>query len=210
MISKRKRKLQKELFGFSGKKTLTKRVGKIERRIRQSQELQLAQFDQTATALNATPTVTHINMASKPEGRKAKMLFYEIKGVFKQNLASAVIDNYRLDLVLDKNPNKLAQTPLNNYGSATPTVEVLRNILNSEQRVRIIRSISGSLSSSEGSASFRHFHWRVKLGMVSVSSVDGNFTATNLLKNNISLIFWTTATANQPTIQFESILKFDE
>ncbi len=186
-----------------------RRLNKIEKKIRDSQEAMSLPFAIVSGVMNATPQVVHIDPATTPDGLKSKMLMFEIHGVIKQDLASAIIDDYRMDLVLDKTPNKLAQLPVTTYGSATPTIETLTN-QSQRKRFRIIRSWRGYLSSSEGSNSFRKFDAKIRLGMIVETSADGNFTATNLLKNNLSLIRWTTATANQPIITFSSSILFGE
>ncbi len=190
-------------------RSLNRRVTKIERNLRAILDSIAVDFTQSSVALDATPTVTHITPGTGADGVKSKLLSFEIQGVIKQNLASAIIDDYRIDLVLDRQPNKVAITPLVFYGSATPTTERLL-IVQQQKRFRIIKSWRGYLSSSEGSNSFRKFGGTFKLNLMCISTVDANFADTNLLKNNISLIFWTTASANQPLLTFRSRLMFIE
>ena len=83
-------------------------------------------------------------------GQDVKVKSVHIRGVVKQNLASALIDDYRIDIVLDRFPGLAANTPLLVYGDATPANFALKNFQN-RKRFKILRSIRGHLSSNEGS-----------------------------------------------------------
>ncbi len=186
-----------------------KRLRRIEKRMRDTEEIMFDEFNISAVQMNATPVVLHITPDAQGDGVKSRMLLFEIHGVVKQDLASAIVDDYRMDLVLDKTPNKLAQLPLNTYGSATPTTETLLNP-GFFKRFRILKTWRGYLSSSEGSNTFRKFDAKMKLRLVVETATDGDFAFNQIIRNNLSLIRWTTATAAQPTITFSSRLSFTE
>ncbi len=150
-------------------------------------------------ALNATPTSLALLLADL-QGFKMQMLSVQVRGVIKQNLASAIIDDYRMDIVLDRRPDGGTITPALVYGSATPKIYAFKHFGN-KTRFKILRSIRGYLSSSEGSNSFRVINEYVKLNLSYESKSRDSETEANSIKNMIYLIFWTTASANQPTIE---------
>lgn len=204
-----KRAQQKKLFGFTNIDVQqNRRLGRIEKKIRDSTEQIENSFSLASAAMNATPVVLHMVPAGA-EGLKAKLLSFEIHGVVKQDLTSAIIDDYRVDLVLDRHPNKIAETATIIYGSATPSNEEYVRI-NEGKRFKILRSWRGYLSSSEGSMSFRKIDAKIKLNVIVESLTSDTFTATSIIKNNLSLLHWTTATANQPTFQHKIRLVSNE
>ncbi len=156
-----------------------------------------------STALNATPVIDHITESIVGDGSSVTLKSFRIRGVIKQNLTSAIVDDYRMDIVMDRRSAGVEITPLLYLGLVTPDVDVFK-LFDSKERYKILRTIRGHLSSSEGSNSFREIDEYVKLNVVATTKLDGNWTQANILTNAIYVVFWTTATANQPTIQFTS------
>ncbi len=104
---------------------------------------------------------------------------------------------WRIDVILDRDPVAgTATTPLLIYGSATPPVYAMRNLLYKE-RFKILRSISGMVQADDtGSMLFDEY---VKVNLKMVTKTADGFGASTCIKNYIFLYFWTSASANQPT-----------
>ncbi len=215
MISKRKQRLQKQLFGFVGKpKSVARRALNIAKSnkavIKAHFEMKKQDLIETAdTALNATPQITMINIAADTEGLRITAKSLQIRFVVKQNLASAIIDDYRVDVVLDRRPNKVEITPLLYLGDATPSIEAFK-AFGEKSRYKILRTWSGYLSSSEGSNSFRKVNAFIKLNLVQEAVTQDSMAQSTIIKNAIYLVKWTTATANQPTFGGETRLVFQD
>ncbi len=80
-------------------------------------------------AMNATPVVKNIaHSFATTMGNKWKLFSLRVTGTIKQNLASALIDDYRFDVVLDRMPAGVAITPLLVYGAATPKWEAYKDL----------------------------------------------------------------------------------
>ncbi len=161
----------------------------------------------TSTVLDATPAIT--NVTGLGDGSKVRFNSFRIRGVIKQNLASAIIDDYRIDIVMDRHPGAVQITPALYLGAATPTIDAFKNF-DSKERYKILRTIRGHLSSSEGSNSFREIDEYIRLNVLQETNTDGNFAVTKLTKNALYIVHWTTSTANQPTFNYTHQLVMSE
>ena len=81
------------------------RLAKSNRKnIKQAQEFINIDSVVTAdTAMNATPQVVYLTESLQVSGLRAPLTSIQIRAVVKQNLTSALVDDYRVDLVLDRN-----------------------------------------------------------------------------------------------------------
>ncbi len=176
---------------------LSKRNAKT---IREQVDLKVTDLVVTEIALAATPAAATYIVGNSVDGNKVKVKSIQIKGVVKQNLTSALIDDYRLDLVMDRMPNKTIITPLLYLGDATPTVLAYKDF-GSKGRYRIIKTWSGYLSSPEGSNSFRKINYFKSLNIMQTSETANTMSQASIIRNAFYLVMWTTASANQPTFE---------
>ncbi len=160
-------------------------------------EMQLTATVNAETAFNATPIIKYVLPVG--EGLKTLMTSVQCRGIIKRNVASDSIDDYRLDLVLDREPAGTEVTPLLVYGTANPELGDFKNI-NLLRRFKILRTMIGAFGESGNGVSHRVINWFVKLNLIAECKSAG-FSQANISKNAIYLIYWTTSGANQPTIK---------
>lgn len=151
-------------------------------------------------ALSSTPTVLLLIANMGMSGNKTTLKSVQVRAVVKQNLTSALIDDYRVDLVIDRAPAGVAITPLLYLGDATPNITAYKDF-DGKGRYKILKTWSGYLSSSEGSNSFRKINSYVRLNLKSETNQFDQYAQGNLIKNALYLVRWTTASANQPTFK---------
>lgn len=152
---------------------------------------------------NATPVVDLIPATG--DGLKTRITSASVKGTIKRNVDSNLIDDWRVDLVLDRMPEGTEVTPLVLYGSATPPIGAFKNILYKE-RFKILRSEMGTFDESGNGKAGHIINWYVRLNLIAKSNTANSFTQAAIQNNAIYLIYWTTATANQPIPVFQSRL----
>lgn len=169
--------------------------------IKSESDVYIEPFTRTATAMNATPVVRELPVYGMA-GYNIKMKNFYIKGIIRHNDTSVLCDSFRVDLVLDHNPSGAVPTPADVYGSATPVVTTQKKV-GSQQRYKILRTWFGTVNKYSNSSYV--FNDRVRLGYNVQTKLSANGQIANLTKNSLSLIYWTTATANQPTIQYDAI-----
>ncbi len=160
-----------------------------------------------SAALAATPTVTHLPLGSIA-GPKGIMKSIQLRGKVLQNLASALNDDWRVDLVLDRLPNNALPTAAEIYTSATPEIYAYKSIAE-RSRFKILRSWKGILN--ESNKTFEMLEFYGKLNLIALVEGSSFSSIASYLKNSIVLVKWTTATANQPTFEaFTRITCIDE
>ncbi len=163
----------------------------------------------TATdVFNATPIVDYIGQLNGIADFKARIRSVRVKGTIKRDVASALIDDWRVDLVLDRLPDGAEVTPLELYGDATPAIGAFKNP-NFKSRFRILRSEFGAFDESGNGNASHMIDWYVKLNIMSETIATGSWAIASVLKNAIFLVYWTTATANQPIPALETIVYVD-
>ncbi len=194
------------------KAPLRRRIRKIERKLRSAIELNTANTFNTliTSTLNATPIVVQpmvqVNTAVD-HGFKVLMKFIEIRAEVRQNLASNLADDWRVDLVLDKLPNGATIASVADvYGDPTPDITHIP-LFRSRDRFRVLRSWKGLLNEVTGVG--RMFGGKIPLNVMAVSKTADNFVPTTMIKNSLVIFLWTTATANQPvvTMHFQTIFE---
>ncbi len=170
------------------------------RKIGQTHEVVALNTAITSAALNATPTVLFLPLSPSGVGNSLKVYSVQVKGVFKINLASALIDDYRMDLVLDRMPDKAVVTTLLYLGTATPTNFEYKNF-QEKGRFKILKTWRGHLLNDVGGVNHAEVNYYRRLNYMAVSASANTFGSAQLIKNSLFLVRWTTATANQPTFQ---------
>ncbi len=216
MTTQRKRALQKQLFGFAGPKQPAAQKAlslarKNRRKLNEFVEIGYVAITSPVTGtLNATPAVTELQF-SPEEGTKCMLKSVRVKGWIKQQTASLLLDDYRVDIVLDRSPRGALPTASDIYGVAAPTINVMKGT-GDFRRFKILRTIRGILEKAEiaagGASGSVLFDFYVKLNLVQLTQAPGNFAIANLTKNAVSIVLWTTATANQPTFSLNHALTF--
>ncbi len=204
MISKRKRRLQKQLFGFSASRSVANRALRLakanRRKLKSVTELSTSiEVDENIT-LNATAVTQYLQPPALSGGLKDEwtVTMLQVRGVIKQNLTSAIIDDYRVDYVMDRRPEGADVTALIVYGTATPSYEEYPDF-DQRGRFKILKSFRGHFNSNDGVNSSRELNFDLRQNVKQTSS-SGQVTVDDLLTNAYYMISWTTATANQPTI----------
>lgn len=151
------------------------------------------------TAFNATPIVTLISAAG--DGERTRITSAVVKGTIKRDVASLLIDDWRVDLVLDREPQGTALTPLLYLATATPGIGEIRNLIFKE-RFKILRTESGVFGESGNGVSGHVINWYVKLSLIARTKTANNWGQAEIQNNALYLVYWTTATANQPVPAF--------
>ncbi len=194
------------------KRTLKRRVTKIERKLRAAIELDAAGTLGTlqTNTLNATPIVIDILATIDivvTEGFKILLKSFQLNAEVRQNLTSALSDNWRVDLVLDKKPTGIAAiTPLIVYGDATPDITALP-VFTKRDRFSILRTWRGLLNESTNIG--KVFGGIVRVNKMMVTAAEGNYLNNQMQKNNLIMFMWTTATANQPSVSLHFQVIFE-
>ncbi len=161
--------------------------------IRKAREVDGNILGGTATAMVNTGTVIYEQPVGADQGFTIATSSIRVKAMVYQDVASAITDFWRVDLVLDKIPNGANATLLDMYSSATPQVVALKNFT-LKGRFKILRSMMGAFNESGVLA--QSLDWYVKLNYKTVSSVKGAYGIANITRNALFLVFWTTAGAN--------------
>lgn len=151
---------------------------------------------------NSTPVVDLIEATG--DGLRTRITSVQVQGTIKSNLTSALSDDYRIDLVLDRQPKGVKVTPLEVYGNATPAIGALKN-LTYKERFKILKSKTGVFNKACMTVGIP-LNWYVKTNLISESATANSFTQANVQTNAIYLIYWTTAAANQPIPNLTSVL----
>lgn len=147
------------------------------------------------TPFNATPIVKYI--APEGDGFVTLCKSVQVKGTIKQDPVSTVVDDYRIDLVLDREPNKTEITPLLFYGDATPDIGHFKNIIYNK-RFKVLRTYTSGFDEANQGRSIDAINWYVRLNLVIESATLNSFVNTSVIKNAVYLIYWTSSTTNQP------------
>lgn len=172
---------------------------KNERKLSTAVEVVQATAVTSTDAFNSTPRVDLITLSG--DGLKTMIKSVQVKGTIKQDLASTAADDWRVDLVLDREPNGTEVTPLLFYGTATPTIGAFKNIIY-KKRFKILRTESGIFN--ENTVVGHIINWYVRLNLIAETKTVNSWTQSNMTKNALYLIYWTTAGANQPVPAFQS------
>ncbi len=152
----------------------------------------------TAMTASAVPVVRYIQ-PPVTDGERQTLQHIEGKIWVRQNLTSALIDNYRIDIVLDRFPSGVEITPLSLYEDATPRITALKSF-DLRNRYKIVKSFMGAFEASSPVTRMHNFF--IRSGLVCES--DGNNpNQANVNKNAYYIIFWTEATTNTPILTYD-------
>ncbi len=156
----------------------------------------------TIAAMAAAPTIVYIQPAAFA-GFKVKMKSLFINFSVKKNLASALVDDWRVDVVLDRLPNKTAMTAVMIYtDGANPSTETTKKA-GQQGRFRILRTWRGHFSSTDTDIAF-HDNARVRLNYMFTADVDAAPAIGTCIKNALYIVYWTSSVANHPVITYRA------
>ncbi len=161
-------------------------------------EVQNSDSSTGVLTLTAVPQVTYISSVTPVEGFEIQLKSVNIKGFVKQDLASAIIDDYRIDLVLDRRPNKAILTPTLYLGATSPTIHAFKDF-GEKARFKILNTGSGFLNGDVGENSHRLINRYFKLNLKMESDTATGMAQSNIIKNALYIVAWSTASANKPT-----------
>ncbi len=190
MSTKKFRKRRKPKKGSEGKQALA--MAKSNKK-KLAYSVEAVSTDTEVTTIsNATPVVMYFTPSG--EGYKCKLTSCRLKGIIPH--ATTGID-WRVDVVLDRDPDGAAITPLLLYGDATPVITTFKNS-NLKSRFKILRTEFGE-SAIGAVQPATVFDWYIPLGLIAETKVVNNFQQANIQKNAVYLVYWTTAGADQWT-----------
>lgn len=193
------RKLKKPLFKKRmPASTTAKRALRIARRAQN--ELQ-TQSNANTQLLNVAPTITQLLITGDPNTQDLDYTFLKLDMEVRQDLASAVIDSYRIMVILDKNPNNALLTAIDVFEDVTPGITHYPDLKN-KKRFTYLYDVRGSFEENNNVS--KQIRIRRKLRFTSRGSSRSSQVATSLVSNALYLFVYTTSTANQPTIIFSS------
>ncbi len=196
-------KAQREFKKWKGRRPYTKKsetkqalaIAKSNKKVlKQIVDFRYSDTGATTGTLNATPVVLFLAMGGT--GYNVQMVSCHVKGWIRQNLASVITDDYRMDLVLDREPNKTALTPTLYLASATPTIHRMK-VFKDRQRFKILKTWSGHFNENVNVS--RKIEGFFPLNLKVKSNTADTFGQAQVLNNALYLVYWTTASANQPT-----------
>ncbi len=212
-----KRGLQKQLFGFAGKVPVAQKALRLAKRNRR----ELNDYNEIGYISTTTPITGTLNDApatleipsGAEEGVKNIIKSVRVTGWIRQNFTSILNDDYRVILLLDRNPRGTLPTATDLFGVANPAINVHKGTFDF-RRFKILRSMRGILKKVAVAAGevgdVALFDFYVKLNLVQLTQNAGNFGVANITKNAISLMLWTTAVANEPTFSFNRVVTFTD
>lgn len=151
------------------------------------------------SSLQPTPTILYLGGAQNGvEGFSYTLKSVSLKGVIKH--VSAITDDYRIDLVIDRAPNKITLTPLEYLDNVAPTIWAFKSF-GAKSRFRIIKTWSGHLDEVGGANNFIDINYYKRLNIKVDSDEADSFAPGQVIRNALYLVRWSTATTNFPTFE---------
>ncbi len=122
----------------------------------------------------------------------------------RQDLMSQLIDDYRIMVILDRQPNRTQLTATDVFGQAQPNITMQVENVN-QRRLQILFDQRGAFEQSN--AVVRNMKIRRKLRFTG-RSVGNSQVVTSLETNALYIMMWTTATGAQvPTVEFSHTIR---
>ncbi len=174
-----------------------RRIRKIEREL-SNEMFEGGEGTNVNNVLSTTPIIRLLtgDPGASVEGFKYKLKSVRIRGWVKQNLASAVTDMVRVDLVLAKHLDGTIPTITDIYGAATPGINRFRDF-DAKETYKILRTyMFGFEGTTNVVETFDSYH---KLNLIVKSDTDGSFGEADVYGNMVYIVAWTDAGANVPT-----------
>lgn len=158
-------------------------------------------FNATAAASFCTALVT--------DSGKSKIIGVRVSGFCSQDLTSTLLDDYRVDLVLDRLPDGVLLTAAK-YTQSSDETPLFNELIKDDmtERFKILKSWKGHFN--ENTVVHREINWYKKLNLVADSNAAGNITQASQTKNALYFVCWTTAAANQPSYVLEARVYYQD
>ncbi len=146
-------------------------------------------------ALSTTIRADYIKVVGHEHDTLVKSI--QLKMNVQQNLASALSDTWRVDLICDQQPDAVVPIGALLYGSATPKTYTFYDYAIT-RRFRVIRSWRGVFEPA--TVTNRTIDAYIKINRKTLTKTLSNYDADQISKNAYYLISWTDAVANQPIL----------
>ncbi len=175
---------------------------KVDKKQKQASEYSISTSVSTTGTFNATPTVVHVdvglNETSTLQGIEAFLKSFRFKGYVKAG--SAVPENYRIDIILDRlpTPGTLATTNLI-YDGAVPPINAMV-VMTQLARFKLLRSLKGWVNTADNGGVFLDAY--IKLNLKLKTKTASTYTNATQLTNALLIVMWTDAAASQPTFEY--------
>lgn len=185
---------------FKKKKTAMTTARKALRIAKANRTFEVLKYSDVNVAMTASavPTVVFLQPPTC-DGEKQTIQNIEARMYIRQNLTSTVVDNYRVDIVLDRYPSGVTLDLSKLYEDATPRITALPSY-DMRDRYKIVKSYSGAFNAQ--SPTSRMINFKVRSGLV--CEADGQTPSQDSIqKNAYYLVYWTEATANTPIITYD-------
>ncbi len=169
--------------------------------VRQTREVAISDDNAVTGTLNATTVVTHVIPSTSPsvelEGTSAILKSVRVRGFIKAG--SAVPENYRFDIVLDRRPTPgtVATAAQIYFDASSCTTPVHQNYIT---RFKVLRSYTGWVNTASNGGIFFDAYLKLNLRINTIGQAD--YTSTSQNKNAILIVHRTDATGSQPTYNY--------
>lgn len=121
----------------------------------------------------------------------------------EQDVNSTVIDDFRIDIVLDRAPTGLPLSIENVYNTVTPRIthDIKQN---DRDRYKLVKSFTGGFG--KGGATSRAFSFKVRSGL-RVECTSNVPSQAAVQKNAYYIVYWTSSTVNTPKITYDILVQ---
>jgi len=168
---------------------------------RQGQTMESTSYNDDAVAftVNNAPQILYLQPPTT-DGSKQTISYIEGKIFVRRNLSSTVIETWRVDLVLDRQPAGVILSYADLYNSdATPRPTALMDY-DAKSRYKFVKSWSGAFGPQDNQ--FKMINFMVRSGL-KVEADDVTPSQASVNKNAYYLIWFTNASANPPLITYD-------
>jgi len=164
-------------------------------------EVQMATASTISTALDTTPALTYLAPAGT--GLKTRLTSVQLRGTIKKNVSSTANDGYRIDIVVDRHPDKSVLTSLLYYGTDTPKIGQYKNF-NLKKRYKVLRTYAGVLGVDDQQGLYIDTY--IKLNLINETAIANTWTNLNQMRNAVYVIYYTDVSNNHPIIELQARL----
>lgn len=156
-------------------------------------------YSQTLTSMTggSSPDILYLEPPTS-EGQTQTIQNITAKIYIEKDILSTGVNRWRVDLVLDRQPNGVIFSPLLCYEDGTPTITTLTDYDN-KNRFKIVKSYAGGLG-PDYIPKFININY--KSGLVVDASAQPPNQA-NVTKNAYYLVYWTPSGTNTPKVEYE-------
>lgn len=191
----------RQRFNFRRKRTALKTAKKALRLAKNNQIVESTSYNDILVAMSRAPTVRYIQPPSC-DGFKQTCQYIEGRLYVQADSVSSENSNWRVDLVLDRQPAGVVLDTADLYGTAQPPRITALIPLSDKERYKIVKSWSGGFNDAAGPTSrmVRRFHLRSGLKLEASAVTPSQ---AEIQKNAYYLVFWTDASANTPIITYD-------